>query len=140
MVHRRAVAVIVDFANASLEDWTGPGFHTTADVQAQLTQMEQHWAFLSRGHEVMHWDLIRVRLPEPLTDTAYADFNAFRDAAVTLAKQQLVVTDYDFDGDGVIDTMWLVASNNGARPPYLMAARRRTPARTISATARTATA
>ena len=120
VVMRRAVAVIVDFANAQLEDWTGPGFDTVAEVAAQLHAMEDHWAFLSRGRELMHWDIIRIQLPQPLTDTAFAGFNEFRDAAVLLAKQQLTIADYDANHDGVIDTMWLIASNNGTRPPYLV--------------------
>lgn len=113
------MAVIVDFANASLEDWHGPGFNTVGELAVQLQEMEAHWSFLSRGSEEMHWDIIRVRLPQDLTDDAFPSFTEFRDAAVTLAKQQLVVSDYDFDGDGIIDTMWLVVSNNGTRPPYL---------------------
>jgi hypothetical protein len=112
--------VIVDFADASLEDWQGPGFNNETEIRTQLDAMEAHWLFLSRGLEPIQWDLIRIRLPENLSDTAYADFNAFRDAAVLLAKQQLSVADYDANGDGVIDTMWLVVSNNGTSPPYLV--------------------
>lgn len=112
--------MIVDFANARLEDWPGPGFNNEQEIRTQLTAMETHWAFLSRGTESIRWDLIRVRLPENLSDTAYADFNVFRDAAVTLAKKQVNVADYDANNDGVIDTMWLVVSNNGTRPPYLI--------------------
>jgi hypothetical protein len=119
-VTRRAVAVIVDFADATLEDWQGPGFNTEGEVRAQLDAMEAHWLFLSRGLEPIQWDLIRIRLPENLTDTAFPGFNEFRDAAVTLAKQQLTTADYDANADGVIDTMWLVVSNNGTRPPYLV--------------------
>ncbi|HEX7677580.1 MAG TPA: hypothetical protein VF713_05610 [Thermoanaerobaculia bacterium] len=120
IVARKSVAVIVDFANAQLEDWQGPGFNNLAEVATQLHAMEAHWEFLSRGRETMHWDIIRVQLPRPLTNTAYPDFNAFRDAAVLAAKQQLSVADYDANGDGIIDTMWLITSDNGTRPPYLV--------------------
>ena len=68
---RKGVAIITDFANRSLEDWTGPGIRTVDDLSVQLRSMEQHWAWLSRGLERMQWDIIRIQLDQPAVANAY---------------------------------------------------------------------
>jgi hypothetical protein len=117
---RPALAVVVDFADVGLEDWYGPGFRDVDALSDQLHDMEAHWSFLSRGLEEMRWDIVRVTLSKPLSATAYPDWVAFRDETVTLAKQQIDVADYDIDGDGVVDTLWAIATTMGTSPPYLI--------------------
>lgn len=117
---RRALAVITDFADTSLEAWTGAGFNSVAEVRVQLDQMSAHWSFLSRGTEAMQWDIVRVQLPQPFTDTAFASFNDFRDEVIRLAREQIDAQNYDFDRDGVIDAAWIIASTNGRNAPWLL--------------------
>ena len=117
---RRALAVITDFADTSLEAWTGDGFNSVAEVRVQLDAMSAHWSFLSRGTEAMQWDIIRVQLPQPFTDTAFASHNDFRDEVIRLAREQIDAQNYDFDRDGVIDTVWIIASTNGRVAPWLL--------------------
>jgi M6 family metalloprotease-like protein len=116
---RRALAVIADFADTHFEDWQGSGFRSVDDVREQLDAMQEHWAFLSRGRETMQWDLVRVRLALPMRDATFDDVHAFRGEVVRLAREQVDPARYDRDGYGVIDTLWIVAANHGATPPWL---------------------
>ncbi len=115
---RKGVAIITDFANRSLEDWTGPGIRTVDDLSVQLRSMEQHWAWLSRGLERMQWDIIRIQLDQPAVANAYEGWSAFRDAAITLARQQIRTADYDVNADGVIDAAWLIVSSGNEDLPF----------------------
>jgi M6 family metalloprotease-like protein len=115
---RRALAVIADFAGTRLEDWHGPGFDSVAKVRAQLDAMSDHWRFLRRGLETVGWSIVRVQVPQAVTGDAFATSRAFRDEVVKLAAGQLDVTDYDFDGDGVIDTVWIIAATGGQAPAW----------------------
>jgi M6 family metalloprotease-like protein len=117
---RKGVAIITDFANRSLEDWTGPGIKTVDDLSVQLRSMEQHWAWLSRGLERMQWDIIRIQLPQPAVADAYDGWGAFRDAAITLARQQVRTSDYDVNSDGVIDAAWLMVSSGNESLPFAL--------------------
>ncbi len=108
---RRGVLVITDFTDRRLEDWTGPGMRSVADISIQLRKMEDHWRWLSRGLERYRWDIIRIRLPHPAVTTAYPGWSQFRDAAITLAKQQVRTADYDVNSDGVLDQSFLIVSN-----------------------------
>jgi hypothetical protein len=114
---RRALAVIADFAGTRLEDWQGPGYTDVAQIEAQLADMTDHWRFLRRGLETIGWTLVRVQLPETLDDVASA--TAFRADVVALARAQIDPADYDFDRDGVLDTVWIIAATGGHAPPWL---------------------
>ncbi len=115
---RKGVAVITDFADRRLEDWTGSGMTQVADLSAQLRSMESHWAWLSRGLETYRWDIVRIQLSQPAVENAYDGWVAFRDAAVTLARQQIRTADYDVNSDGVIDAMWLIVSSGDKPVPF----------------------
>ncbi len=115
---RKGVAVVTDFADRRLEDWTGSGMRQVEDLAAQLRSMEAHWAWLSRGVEKFRWDIIRIQLPQPAVRDAYAGWVDFRDAAVTLARQQIQTADYDVNSDGVIDGMWLIVSSGHEPVPF----------------------
>jgi hypothetical protein len=115
---RKGLAVITDFADRRLEDWTGPGIRSVDDLTGQLRQMEEHWAWLSRGREIFRWDIIRIELPRPAAADAYAGWDAFRDAAIVLARQQVQTADYDVDSDGIIDAVWLVVSSGFESVPF----------------------
>ncbi|NUP10007.1 MAG: hypothetical protein HOW73_28495 [Polyangiaceae bacterium] len=117
---RPALAVIVDYADAAFEEWNGLGMNDAEDLAIQLEQMSEHWMFLSHGLEDMQWQIIRVTLSQPMSDSAYPDFAAFRDEVALLIRAQVDEADYDFDGDGVIDTAWAVVTTLGQTPPYLL--------------------
>jgi hypothetical protein len=116
---RRALAVIADFAGARLEDWQGPGFTDLTQVNAQLGEMTEHWRFLRRGLETIGWTVVRVELPQAVSDGAFATTDAFREQVLQLARAQIDAADFDVDGDGVLDTVWIIASTGGHSPPWL---------------------
>jgi hypothetical protein len=60
-----------------------------------FTDMRDHWGWLSRGREQMHWDVMRVTLPENMTPTAYAGWPEYREAVVSLVLPTIDVADYD---------------------------------------------
>jgi M6 family metalloprotease-like protein len=108
---RKGLLVIADFADRTLETWQGEGFTSVADVRRQLLDMRNHWEWLSRGREQFRWDIVRVTLPEPAGPAAYPSWPAYREAVITLARQQVKTADYDVNGDGIIDTAWIIVSN-----------------------------
>jgi hypothetical protein len=117
---RKGLAVITDFADRRLEDWTGPGFQDVDDVRAELDEMERHWAWLSRDLERFRWDIIRVQLPQRAVADAYSDWVTFREAVVARVRQQVQTTDYDVNSDGVIDAAWLIVSSGFESVPFAL--------------------
>lgn len=117
---RKGLAVIADFADARLEDWRGEGINSVAELSDQLHKMEEHWAWLSRGKETFHWDILRVTLPANLQVDAYPSWIDYRNAVATLAKQQIDIKNYDANRDGVVDSMWIITSNNGMDYGYMV--------------------
>ncbi len=115
----RALCVVADFADATLEGHKGAGFRSLADVRAMLDRMERHWWWLSQGTIRMEWEILRVRLDQPLTRDAFSSWSEFRTAVVEKVEEQVDVHDYDADGDGLLDTMWIVASTHGQAPHYV---------------------
>ena len=116
----RGIGVIADFANQKLEQFTGPGIRSQADLRAQLDQMQSHWAWLSRGLEQYQWDIVRVTLPVNLTPTAYAGWVEYRDAVVSEVKKVAPLATYDVDKDGDYDALWLIISNGGTYYDYMV--------------------
>ena len=110
---RTALAVVTDFADRRLEDYAGAGMNTVEDVSLVLRAMEAHWAWLSRGRERIRWDIIRVTLTQPCVADAFSGWVQFRDTAADLVRQQVDVADYDVQGDGTIDSAWLIVSAGG---------------------------
>lgn len=117
---RRGLAVIADFADFQLEDWTGPGMNTVGELETQLAAMADHWLWLSGGDESFAWDVVRITLPAALGPNAYAGWMEYRDAVAALVRQQVAVPDYDADGDGVVDSAWVIAASGGYQFPYLL--------------------
>jgi hypothetical protein len=117
---RRGLAVIADFADTRLENWQGAGINSVDKLSIQLRKMEEHWAWLSRGQEKFKWDIIRITLPVTLRPDAYANWSMYRDAVGVLIRQQVDVSKYDADRDGVIDSAWIIASNQGMNYDYLV--------------------
>ena len=113
VTHRRGLAVIADFSNARLEDWHGAGIRSVAQLKDQLRRMAAHWAWLSHGLESFQWDVIRVTLPVELRPDAYAGWGEYRDAVASLVRQKVNVSAYDANHDGIIDSLWVIASSNG---------------------------
>ncbi|MDO9215723.1 MAG: hypothetical protein Q7U14_00540 [Lacisediminimonas sp.] len=118
--HRRGLAVIADFSDAQLENWQGAGIHSVSELSSQLRKMEEHWRWLSHKQEKFQWDIIRVTLPVTLRPDAYADWGAYRNAVGALIRQQVDVSRYDANHDGVIDTAWVIASDQGLNYDYLI--------------------
>lgn len=117
---RRALAVITDFQDSHFEDWQGPGFNSVGEVNQTLQEMETHWRYLSHRTEAMQWDIIRITLPVNLTPDAYASWPDFRNAAAALIRQQVDVSRYDANHDGVIDSAWLVMASKDFDYGYLI--------------------
>jgi M6 family metalloprotease-like protein len=115
---RRGLAVVVDFADARLEDWQEaptsepPGFHSMQEVRDVLDDMEDHWEWLSHGTERMVWDLRRVQLAESLTANAFPAYREYRRAVLRAVAEQggFDPTDYDVQADGLVEGIWIVAS------------------------------
>jgi M6 family metalloprotease-like protein len=118
--NRKGLCVIVDFADVRLEDWHGPGINDISELSDGLRKMEDHWKWLSRGQEVFTWDIIRVTLPANLGPDAYSSWWEFRNAVADLAKQQVDISKYDANQDGVVDTAWYVISTAGHSYPYMI--------------------
>jgi hypothetical protein len=117
---RRGLAVIADFADNRLEDWQGEGINNVNELSSQLRKMQEHWAWLSRGQEKFQWDIIRVTLPVTLRADAYPGWVEYRNAVGALIQQQVDVSKYDVNHDGVIDSAWIIASNKGMDYDYLI--------------------
>lgn len=120
VLHRRGLAVVADFANTRLEDWQGDGFNNTEEIASQLRQMSDHWAWLSRGKESFHWDIIRVTLPDPAGPTTYSSWWDYRNAVAAQIRRQVDVSRYDGNKDGIIDSAWIISSNVGMAYDYLI--------------------
>jgi carbohydrate binding protein with CBM6 domain len=110
---RKGLAIIADFSDRSLEDWTVDGMTNLDEVAANLRKLEDHWAWLSHGLEKFQWDIIRIRLTQAAVPGAFSGWGAFRDAVATLATQQVAISDYDVNGDGVLDVSWAIVSAAG---------------------------
>lgn len=118
-VKRKGLAVIVDFANSKLEDWDGPGINDVSELSDQLHKMEGHWAWLSRGKEKFNWDIIRITLPVNLDRYTYWSWWEYRNAVADLVKQEIDVTKYDQNQDGIVDTVWIITSTSGQYYDYM---------------------
>jgi M6 family metalloprotease-like protein len=116
---RKGLCVVVDFQNSKLEDWKEPpgwplppGVHSMGEVRGILDQMEEHWGWLSRGIEKVEWDLARVTLPRDLKSDSSYGYRTFRaevmDAAI---RQGIDPAEYDVDADGIVDSVWMLASS-----------------------------
>ena len=115
---RKGLAVITDFSDRRLEDWTGSGMKSVEDVSAMVGKMADHWAWLSRGRERIQWDIIRVQVPAALSpDPFQGHWVNFRNAIANLIKQQVATADYDVDVDGEIDAAWIIVSNGNTEIP-----------------------
>jgi M6 family metalloprotease-like protein len=115
---RKGIAIITDFADRRLEDWTGVGFRSVADVRAQLAEMERYWTWLSRDLEKFQWDIVRIQLPQDANADAYPNWIAFRETVVALARQQVATRDYDVDSDDEIDALWVIVSSGSESVPF----------------------
>jgi M6 family metalloprotease-like protein len=114
---RRGLAVITDFQDRHFEDLLGAGMKSEDDLARQLRKMEDHWLFLSRGLEVIRWEIVRVELPYSSPDDDPDPFDGnwvlFREAAARALLEQARIADYDVDTDGELDAAWFVVSHGG---------------------------
>lgn len=120
VLQRRGLAVIADFADTRFENWQGPGYNDPQQIASQLRQMADHWAWLSRGKESFQWDIIRITMPAPLGMTSYSSWWDYRNAVAVQIRQQVDVSRYDGNKDGVIDSVWVIPSNMGMNYAYLI--------------------
>ena len=87
--------------------------HSVEDLSLVVRAMETHWGWLSRGRERIRWDIIRVTLTQRCVAEAFSGWVQFRETAANLVRQQVNVADYDVQGDGTIDSAWLIVSAGG---------------------------
>ncbi|MGC4088169.1 MAG: hypothetical protein QM756_09765 [Polyangiaceae bacterium] len=116
---RKGLAVIADFSDAKLEDHTGTGVKSSADLTAFLTQMQAHWAWLSRGVEVSKWTTVRVKFSQKFGATAFANGSEYRGEAMRLAAQAVNLSDFDVNSDGLFDAVWIVGTSKGQSFGYM---------------------
>jgi M6 family metalloprotease-like protein len=117
---RKGLVVVADFSDSKLEDYTGNGVKSLLDVSTFLGQMKPHWEWLSRNTEKVQWTTIRVTIPRLRTATAFAGWGEYRDTVLALARQVVNVADYDVNGDGDLDGVWIIASDKGSNFGYLV--------------------
>jgi hypothetical protein len=120
---KRGLCVIADFANASLEDYAGDpsAINSIPELRQEvLDPMEDHWKWMSVGTEIMEWDIIRVRLSQNLSPDAFSAWWDYRIAVAQLALAEVNLNDYDYDNDGVLDAMFVIASSLGNEYDYLI--------------------
>ena len=119
---RRALCVIVDFADTVLEDYSASQLGAVTnqvELRGLLDQMEAHWRWMSVGTEELKWDITRIQLDQDLTPTAFPSWSAFRDTVVNRAFAQVNVDDYDYDADQKGDAMWAFVATDGQYFDYL---------------------
>jgi len=117
---RNGLAVIAEFSDTRLEDWQGEGINNETELADQLRRMGEHWAWISHETERFQWDIIRVKLPVALTPDAYPGWVEYRNAVGALIRQQIDVSQYDSNGDGVVDTAWIIDPPNSGAYPYMI--------------------
>jgi M6 family metalloprotease-like protein len=121
VTQRRGIAVIADFTDAQLEDWTGEGINSVAEFRVELDKMEEHWAWMSHGKENMEWDIIRITVPVSLQPDAFpGGWPQYRETVGTLIRQEIDVDQYDANRDGIVDSAFVLASSQGQAFDYLI--------------------
>jgi M6 family metalloprotease-like protein len=120
---KRALCVIVEFADTTFENYSG-GQAGTVTNQTQLReildQMQAHWEWMSVGTEKLLWDITRIKLNTNLTSTAFSGWPQFREAVVNKTFEQVNVDDYDYDGDKKGDVMFAFVATDGRYFDYLV--------------------
>lgn len=122
-ITKKALCVVVDFSDYSLEEYNGNDENAVInidEVRDILNEMEQHWIWLSNGIEEIKWDIIRIKLDQPLKSTSFNDWVDFRTTAVNKALENVNINDYDYNDDNICDSMWIFASDNGNEFDYLI--------------------
>ncbi|MBN2360758.1 MAG: hypothetical protein JXR83_14990 [Deltaproteobacteria bacterium] len=114
------LCLIADFADSALEQYSGPGFASEEQIRAALDDMESHWWWMSLGTHRFIWSIERIALDQPLSATAFSDWVAYRDEVVRKAYAVIDFDHYDTDGDGLLDAMYIIASNNELAADYLI--------------------
>merc|ERR1712151_119692 len=118
----RGIGVIADFSDATLEGYTtgDPASLTTEDQFREiLDMMEAHWLYVSVGSVKLVWDIVRVTLDEKLEPDVFLNYELYRVAVANKVKEKIKISDYDVNGDGIIDTMFIVASSHGNAYSYM---------------------
>lgn len=122
LVIKKTLCVIVDFADHTLGEYSGSEINAVTSeehIQSMLDEMEKHWLWLSHGKEQLQWDLIRIQLDRNLSETAFSSWVEFRDTVANQALENVNIDDYDYDKDQIVDSMWVLAADNGHGYDYL---------------------
>jgi len=120
----RGIGLIADFADVALEDYQFPDFIDSAvrnekQVREILDDMSEHWRWMSQGKSIFKWDIIRITLDESLTSDAFPGWFEYRNAVVRKVLEKVNVSDYDYDSDGIIDSIYIIAASDGSESPYV---------------------
>ena len=70
------------------------------------------------GGQDMQWDMIRVKLDQNNTSNAFGNYTTFRKAVIQKSLEQVDAKDYDSNGDGLIDTAFIIVSDSAKKYKY----------------------
>ncbi|MFX0091892.1 MAG: hypothetical protein ACFFBD_09035 [Candidatus Hodarchaeota archaeon] len=115
----KAICVITDFQNHSLEDFSSNftgGVCSISDVQTILEKTSDHWKWLTCGMQTIQWNIIRIKVPQNLTKEAFTGWRDFRYQVVDFTYNQINQSMYDANYDGIIDVMWIISASRDYTP------------------------
>ena len=118
----KALCVISDFADVVLEDYAGDSraINSEGELESMLSDMQEHWQWMSVNTEKMVWDIVRIQLDEAFSATAFSGWPEYRNAVVLKAKEIVEAGDYDSDEDGIMDVVWVIAPADNDLHDYLI--------------------
>jgi M6 family metalloprotease-like protein len=115
------LAVVVDFANSTLEDYGSDqdptAINNVQDIRQQLDLMESQWLRMSRGAHQIEWVIERVTLDQDLAPNEFENsWEIFRETVATKILNKVRLEDYDSNADGILDHAWLVLAAKNIKP------------------------
>jgi M6 family metalloprotease-like protein len=111
------LAVVVDFPNSLLESYTqdAKAIRNVDDLRKKLDQMESHWSWMSWNSHRVEWAIERIKIDQDFAPNAFDnDWVKFRDELASKLLAKVAISDYDSNGDGILDHAWFVLSNKDA--------------------------
>jgi M6 family metalloprotease-like protein len=108
------LAVVVDFANSILEDYTRDetAINNVGELRKDLDLMESHWRWMSKDKHETEWAIERITLSQDFEPNAFGNqWQTFRDELASKLSAKVKIGDYDSNLDGKLDVAWFVLSS-----------------------------